>query len=442
MRNDVDPALGGKTVSEWREVRLGQLCDCITVGHVGKMSDQYIDAGVPFLRSQDVAPFRLNIDGSLRVSRAFHQRLKKSALRPGDVVVVRTGYPGTAAVVPDGTSELNCADLVVIRPGPELDPWFVASYFNSTHGRSMVGGRLVGAAQQHFNVRVAADVWLLLPPLPGQHRITTVVKGLTELIEINERRIELLEDLARSLYREWFVRFRFPGHDEGDLIDSELGLLPKGWSICAMREIAGVDKGLSYKGQHLTDTGTPMANLKCISPFGGFRRGGTKPYSGGYKPKHAIVAGDLLVANTDLTQAGHVIGAPAIVPFAGFTDGGLISHYLFVVRPRNGATETSYLFQLLADERFRAFARGRASGTTVLGFRADDFLSYEFIAPPLELRRLFSEQVAQMRDLADKLLDQNSALAATRDLLLPRLVTGRLDISDIDLDELLPAGVA
>src|SRR5207249_110115 len=100
------------------------------------------------------------------------------------------------------------------------------------------------------------------------------------------------------------------------------------------------------------------ANLKCFLVGGGFRRDGTKPYSGAFKPKHMVTPGDVIMANTDLTQAGAVIGSPAIVPRRGFENGGLISHHLFAIRPRDTELTPAVLFHMLADDRFRSFARG------------------------------------------------------------------------------------
>ena len=122
-------------MSTWPQVDLASLCREITVGHVGKMSDQYIQAGIPFLRSQDIAPGYIRTADLKFISEPFHERLKKSKLSPGDVVIVRTGYPGTAAVVPISLPVANCADLVIARPGPHLNSRYLAFTLNSPWGK-------------------------------------------------------------------------------------------------------------------------------------------------------------------------------------------------------------------------------------------------------------------------------------------------------------------
>ena len=122
------------------KVKLKDVCDRITVGHAGPMADKYTPNGIPFLRSQNIAPFRLVVDDIKYVPRDFHESLRKSVLHPGDVAVVRTGNPGTACVIPGSFKELNCADLVIITPSSRLNPYFLAAIFNSSWGMASVAG--------------------------------------------------------------------------------------------------------------------------------------------------------------------------------------------------------------------------------------------------------------------------------------------------------------
>lgn len=275
----------------------------------------------------------------------------------------------------------------------------------------------------------------LKPPESVQRRVVAVLAAHDELIENNLRRIEILEEMAQTIYREWFLAFRFPGHEEVRFVDSSLGPIPKGWERAALGSQALLDKGLSYKGAHLEEGGRPMVSLKAIRPGGGFQEEGVKPYTGAFKPRHRVSAGDLLFANTDLTQAGNVIGSPVVVPQAGFGEGGLFSHHLFAVRIRDTSyLRTDWLYQLLASEAFLTFAKGRASGTTVLGFRREDAEAFEFALPPLIEVERFEAAVRPMTKLVETLTMQNTNLRTTRDLLLPRLVSGELDVSDLDID--------
>ena len=292
----------------------------------------------------------------------------------------------------------------------------------------------VGASNPTLNRNHLHLLPVRVPDVLTQTVISLTLTSYDDLIENNARRIAILEEMAQAIYRQWFIEFRYPGHESVPLVASELGPIPTGWRVSAIGNVVSIDKGLSYKGAYLTEEGVPMANLKCFRPGGGFRRDATKPYSGEFKPKHVIRAGDVIVANTDLTQAGNVIGSPAIVPRHGFENGGIISHHLFVVRRENSDLNRSYVYQLLADGRFRSFARGTASGTTVLGFRTADLLAYPAVLPSPDLMRRYGAMADDLVDLAEDLEDANDNLRATRDFLIPRLISGEIDVSDLDID--------
>ena len=190
------------------EKRLADVCEKITVGHVGSMAKKYKPSGIPFLRSQNVRPFEISLENVVYIDEAFNKSLGKSQLKPGDVAVVRTGYPGTAAVIPETLPVSNCSDLVIVRPGPDADPHYLAVFFNSTTGKEMVAGRLVGAAQKHFNVTAAKRVEVSFPSVDEQRRIVAELREFnveTQRLEsIYQRKLAALDELKQSLLHRAF----------------------------------------------------------------------------------------------------------------------------------------------------------------------------------------------------------------------------------------------
>jgi type I restriction enzyme S subunit len=149
------------------------------------MKNQYVEAGIPFLRSQNVRPNRFRSDGMVYISPAFHQSIIKSALRGGDVVVVRSGNVGVACVIPDDIVEANCSDLVVVqRPGC-VAPQFLCFYLNSM-ASSHIEASTVGIAFTHFNTKSLATMPIPLPPVAEQHRIVAKVNELMALCDALE----------------------------------------------------------------------------------------------------------------------------------------------------------------------------------------------------------------------------------------------------------------
>ena len=131
---------------KWRDVALEEVADELTVGYVGPMASEYVDDGVPFLRSLNVEALRINTKDLKFIKPEFHQRIQKSRLSPGDVVIVRTGKPGACSVVPDWLTNANCSDLVIVRCGERLNNRFLAYYVN-TVASGHVAAHLVGAVQ-------------------------------------------------------------------------------------------------------------------------------------------------------------------------------------------------------------------------------------------------------------------------------------------------------
>jgi type I restriction enzyme S subunit len=202
-------ATSGELTREWREenadanqwgsTTFGAECHYITVGFVGKMADQYVAHGVPFLRSLNVRPFRFDRENLAFISPAFHQSIIKSSLLPGDLAVVRTGAPGQCCVIPDELPEANCSDLVIARPGPRLIADFGAIVINSSLGQGFVKSEQVGVAQAHFNVGSMKRAPLYLPSIAEQKEIVRRAQGLFTLADQLEARLTTARKLVDRL---------------------------------------------------------------------------------------------------------------------------------------------------------------------------------------------------------------------------------------------------
>jgi len=192
--------------SEWREVKLEDVARELTVGYVGSMTSEYVKSGIPFLRSKNVDTLNINTGDLKYISGNFHKKIGKSRLPPGDVVIVRTGKPGTCAVIPHWLEEANCSDLVIVRCGPEINNHFL-SYYVNTVALSHVNAHLVGAVQQHFNVGSAKTMKVYLPPINEQEGIVEVLGTLDDKIELNRQMNATLEAMAQALFKSWFVNF-------------------------------------------------------------------------------------------------------------------------------------------------------------------------------------------------------------------------------------------
>lgn len=196
------PPLPFETPASWTWSTFQDESEEITVGHVGAMKNRYVGAeGIPFLRSMNVRPNRIELDGITHIDAEFHAELSKSQLKPGNLVVVRTGAPGTAAVIPNTIPEANCSDLIILRLLPHVNAYFAAYYINSEFVQNVIKSKMVGIAQQHFNIGSIKKVPIPIPPIEEQALIVDYLDGLFSVLDEAHRQYmqscELL-DMADS----------------------------------------------------------------------------------------------------------------------------------------------------------------------------------------------------------------------------------------------------
>ncbi len=280
-------------------------------------------------------------------------------------------------------------------------------------------------------------VHMLEVATPGvvlQRRIAAVLFAFDQLIEINERRIALLEDLARSLYREWFVHFRFPGHAGMELVGAELGLIPEGWELQPLADLA---RSLTDGDWIETkDQGGSDYRLLQVSNvgLGAFRETGKFRYISEetfIKLRcTAIEEGDLLISRMPDPIGRAWLADQLVEPAVTAVD-------VAILRPLSSAVG-AYLNLWLNSPPSLAMAEAAATGTTRKRISRSVLAQLKVPLPPLESLLAFETAAAPLRRHSNALRSATAHLGDIRDLLLPRLVTGRLDISDIDLDGLLP----
>ncbi len=305
-----------------------------------------------------------------------------------------------------------------------------------------------GSAQPSLNRNFIHPIPVDVPPLPEQRAITHILGTLDDKIELNRRMNETLGALAGALFKSWFVDFdpvgaKMQGHDTGlpkhladlfppRLVDSELGEIPEGWEVTPFSECVDVVRGLSYKGSGLSSDGVPMHNLNSIYEGGGYKHDGLKGYDGEHKPQHVARAGDLIVANTEQGHDRLLIGYAAIVP-TSFVKDTLFSHHIYRVRPKDCMALTShYLCQLLNNKAMHEIVSGFANGTTINMLPMDALQTPQIIVPARPVMAAFNYLAEASRKRHEEIIHESRALAALRDTLLPKLISGELRVDEVD----------
>ncbi len=397
---------------EWR--RFADHCDRVSVGHVGPTSEFFCprSEGVILIRSQDVRPGRLMHETAAAVTPAFHAKLKKSKLQPGDILFVRVGANrGDCCVVPAGIEELNCANIVFARP--KVKNGFFGFYFRSPLGQSHLLAATTGAAQGVINTGSVAEMPVPVPPLPVQRRIAGILAAYDELIENSQRRMRLLEDMARALYREWFVHFRFPGHESVSRLPSALGDIPQGWEVKPFSAVASYINGYAFKPAQLGTEGNPIIKIKELKA--GITAETPRNSGDGIPGKYNIRDGDVLFSwSADLDA------------YLWMQGDGLLNQHLFNVVPAEDLSH-AFCFHALKEAmpRFRALSLG----ATMHHIKRSALDQVFTLLAPIETRKRFDHLVQPMHQQLIILTKLVANLRCTRDLLLPRLLSGQVEIN-------------
>jgi type I restriction enzyme S subunit len=258
---------------------------------------------------------------------------------------------------------------------------------------------------------------------------TTVAGGLSafdRLIENNLRRIEIVEEMARLIYREWFVYFRFPGHEDVELVDSDLGPIPEGWDTFPLSDLVTTQYGYTESAQD--DPVGPRYLRGMDMNKTSFIDWSIVPYcpiSDRDREKYKIHIGDVFVIR---------MADPGKIGICEREVDAVFASYLVRLRPIDSRLLPYYLFFTLSDDRYQGWLTGASTGATRKSVSAKVMIEPSVVIPPQHVQAQFVDTIAPVRGLLTKLLEQNGVVTEARDLLLPRLISGELDLSDLDLD--------
>lgn len=375
--------------SEWRTVALGSVAD-LTVGFVGTMASNYTETGIPFLRSTNIEPFDIKFDDIKYISSNFNESLRKSELHPNDVVIVRTGTPGACAVIPAGVKAWNCSDLVIVRPHRnKLNPLFLASYVNLASG--VINTQLVGAVQQHYNVGAARKMQIPLPPIGEQDKIASIIGMLNKKITINSKINENLEQQASAIYQAWFEEFLLSG-----------GSCPSTWKHGILADIANITSGKrpSVKFFEMTENAViPIVGAASIM---------------GYTSESN---------HTDKILVTGRVGTHGVIQ--RFSSPCWTSDNTLVIT----SDLYEYTYQLLKRIDYHSMNRG----STQPLITQSDMNKVPILIPDSETLNNFELLAGKLMEQYQSNLLESRKLADLRDTLLPKLISGEIDVSNLQL---------
>lgn len=420
---------------EWKEVTLGEITNLV-IDYRGKtplkLGSSWSDSGYRALSAKNIKTGQIVAEDSIRfVDEELYRKWMKDEVNRGDILITSEAPFGQIYYWDSDEKIVLSQRLFDVRLNDEVCHKYVYYFMTSHRYQKDLEGRATGTTVTGLRQPELLKSTILLPPLSAQRSISSILSSLDRKIELNNKINADLEEMAQAIFKNWFVDFE-PFKD-GKFVDSELGMIPEGWKVISLNEILDNVSGYSYKGSELQSSNIAMATIKNFERKGGFKTEGYKEIviSKKIKETQFVNMFDVLVAHTDLTQNAEIVGNPAIVLSKGGYEKLIMSMDLTKVISKIDGVTNGLLYCILSTSRFKEHALGYVNGTTVLHMSKKAVPEYTCAFP---------KDINQIRDLCITLdsiykrmavtYDENSRLSLLRDTLLPRLMSGELEVPE------------
>ena len=397
---------------------------CVAGPFGSKISSRYFaDEGVPVIRGNNLRDdlTRFVPEGFVFVSEAKAQEYRPQHTHGGDLVFTCWGTIGQVGLVPeDGPYPeyiISNKQLKLRVNRSVADPLFCFYYFASPRYVEYIRNRGIGGAVPGINLGILKSLPIALPPVEVQRRIADILSPYDDLIENNRRRMALLEEAAWQLYREWFVRLRFPGHEHTRITHG----IPEGWERKALAELSEcIDYGYTASAEQ-EEVGPKFLRIMDIVPT--FIDWASVPHcqiEDERTAKFRLCEGDIVIARTGAT-VGYAKRLHKRHPDAVFAS--------YLVRLRLKSEADSLIVGVFVESQdYKNYVQSRIGGAAQPNANAKVLAAAEILVPPPALKEVFRNFVEPMVDQRELLQIQNQKLRAARDLLLPRLMSGEITV--------------
>ena len=409
----------------WPQAKLEALAADIPNAFVGGpfgsnlTTRDYVESGVPVIRGSNMTGGRyLDTTRFVFVSETKMRRdLSSNLARENDLIFTQRGTLGQVVMIPQTGLfphyVVSQSQMKLTVDQSKADRRFVYYYFSSPTAVGRITNLASSSGVPHINLTVLRNFELPVPPLDTQRRIADILSAYDDLIENNRRRIALLEQAARELYREWFVRLRFPGHENTRIVDG----LPEGWERKNLCEVA-VTNAHSYRTKELPET-LNYIDISSVSDGLILEKKSMVSADAPGRARRKAAHGDVIWSNVrpnlkayslvlypeenDVYSTGFTVLSATKIPF-------------------------TFLYQSVTSDHFVTYLVNHTTGSSYPAVRREDFERAEVVVPPPLLSTEFHEVCESKYRLIAKLAREGEQLMRARDLLLPRLMSGEVAV--------------
>ena len=417
-----------------RTLTLEEICYLVTDGTHDTPKRQ--SEGIPLIKAKEIVGGHIDFDNCDLISYEDHLRvIARSKPEKEDTLFAHIGASLGETAFIKTSREFSIKNVALFKPNPDIvNKRYFYYYVVSPNFQSLIKNIRTGTAQPFVGLNLLRSFKVQIhSKIQVQDKIAYILSAYDDLIENNLKRIKVLEEMAQMIYREWFVNFRFPGHESVKMVDSSLGKIPEGWEVKEMADVAEVIDCLhSKKPKEAVDKKNKFGILLHIwNIVGGGKLDLSRRYyisESDYKEwtkRIEVQEGDCVITNVGR------IGDFAQIPF---DVGAAIGRNMTAVRVRKNTITPTYLIEYLRSPHMdRERKIKKDSGTIMDSLNVKGIIKLNVPIPPSEMIKGFDNYVRPIRHKSEIMQRQNANLRKTRDLLLPKLISGELDVENLDV---------
>ncbi len=419
-------------MSKWKEYKLGDICNKVTSGGTpNTRKNEYYGGTIPWVRTQEVN-FNRIFDTEIKISEEGLNNSSAKWIPENSVIIAMYGATaGKVAInkIPVTTNQA-CCNLII--DNDKADYRFI--YYNILSRFSSIANMAVGGAQQNLNAGMIKDLPVYLPDLPTQNSIAEILSSLDDKIELNNKINQELESLAQTLFKQWFIDFEFPNENGepynssgGEMVDSELGEIPKGWEVGKFGNLVNIVNGYAFKSKDFNDFSTEgivkirningtlvdIVNTDFVS----------SEVVNNLNNKFKIESGEILIAMT-----GAEVGKIGVV--AKTNKSLWLNQRVGKIVPKN-IKHISYVHTMFNILNFTEVVRNEAMGSAQPNISSQGIENIKSLIPEINLINNFSGLYNDKFRLFYQSLTENQELTNIRNELLLKLISGELEINEI-----------
>ena len=405
----------------WEKVKLSECCESICDGD--HQPPPKAENGIPFVTISNINSFhQFDFSNTMYVPLAYYDQLDaKRKAQKGDILYSVVGSFGIPVLIKNNNPFVFQRHIAILRPNKKIIPAFLFYTMLSNDFYAQADAAAIGAAQRTISLNALRHMEFMLPSIKEQEVIVDILSAYDDLIENNQKQIKLLEEAAQRLYKEWFVDFRFPGHENTPFHDG----LPEGWKRVKLEQvIEKITTGLNPRKNFILGQGnnyyvtiknmhenTIFLDEKCDKIDDDAIQK--------INSRSDLKQGDILFSGIGTMGRVYLISIP--------TTNWNVSESVFTMRANKYITK-EYLYMVLLSNDMQDYCDKNAHGVAQRGIRMADLKAYKLLLPEQDCLESFTRMLLPLIGKTQSLQSQNRELAESRDRLLPKLMGGKMKL--------------